>query len=88
MIEATPGGGVAFVGKDAVSIFRLITIKHALKLETMGMKHSRGSVYAMVKREFNLHGNKQSVYDQFVTLSERLIEEHRAADTAKGTNPF
>lgn len=80
-IEST-GGGVMFAGRDAVEVFRLISIKHALRLEALGMKHSRGSVYARVKREFGLHGNKQSVSDQFAVLSERLIAEARARDAA------
>ena len=39
-----------------------------LKLETKGMKHSRGSVYAMIKKEFGLKGTKQSVLEQFGKL--------------------
>jgi hypothetical protein len=40
----------------------------ALKLETLGLKHSRGSVYALVKKEFSLKGNKASVLEQFGKL--------------------
>jgi len=58
-----------------IAMYRMLSLKSALKLETLGMKNSRGSVFALVKREYNLKGNKQSVYDQFV----KLVEEAKAA---------
>ena len=44
--------------------WRLFTLRSALGLELKGLKHSRGSVYALVKREFGFKGNKQRVWDQ------------------------
>ena len=42
---------------------------HALALEIKGLRHSSGrSVYAHIKRMYGLHGNKQSVLDQFADL--------------------
>ena len=55
-----------------IAMYRMLSLKSALKLETLGMKNSRGSVCAMIKREYNLKGNKQSVYDQFVKLVEEV----------------
>lgn len=49
-------------------IFNLLQLKYAMKLEMKGIKHSRGSVYAHVKRRFKLKGNRQSVYDQFCRM--------------------
>ena len=63
-------------GKDNIAMFRLIQLKHALHLEVKGLKHSRGSVYALVKREFGLRGNKRSVYTQFCELVEREKQHH------------
>ena len=57
---------------EGIEAYRLLAIKGALKLETLGMKHSRGSVYAMVKRDYGFKGNKQKVYDQYVAM---LIEK-------------
>ena len=37
----------------------------ALKLETLGMNRRGQSVYSIVKKEFNLKGNKKKVYDDF-----------------------
>jgi len=51
-----------------INQYRLLTLYHALKLETLGLKNSRGSVYANIKREFSLKGNKQSVLEQFGKL--------------------
>ena len=56
---------------EGIRMARLLTLKSALKLETLGMKHSRGSVYALIKREFGLRGNKQRVYTQFCELVEK-----------------
>jgi hypothetical protein len=40
-IEST-GGGVAFVGSDAVALYRAMTIRHALRLLQVGIKPTRG----------------------------------------------
>ena len=55
-------------GKDNIEMFRLLQMKSAIALEIKGLKHSRGSVYALVKKEFNLKGNKQKVYDQLCNI--------------------
>lgn len=62
---------------NGITMYRLLALKGALHLETLGMKHSRGSVYAMVKREFNLKGNKQRVYTQFCELVEKAKGEYQ-----------
>ena len=56
---------IVLSGSEQITRFRLITLRTALKLELLGMKHSRGSVYALIKKEFGLKGSKQKVYDQF-----------------------
>jgi hypothetical protein len=62
--------------KEGVSMYRLLALKASLRLELMGMKHSRVNVYTLVKREFGLKGNKQKVYDQFVALVEQKKKEY------------
>lgn len=52
-------------------LYNMLAQKSALKLELAGLKHSRGSVYAHIKRVYGLRGNKQSVYTQFCELVER-----------------
>jgi len=57
-------------GKENINIFRLLTLKSALKLEILGMKRRGKSVYSIIKKEFDFKGNKQSVFNQF----EQFIE--------------
>lgn len=64
-------GGTAITGDD-IQVFHLLQLKHAMRLEMKGMRHSRGSVFAYVKRTFNLKGNKQRVYDQFIAMHPML----------------
>jgi hypothetical protein len=40
-------------------------LEKALRLELLGMKSRGRSAYSIIKSEFGLKGNKQSVYDQF-----------------------
>ena len=48
-----------------IEAFRLRTLLRGLKLETLGMKMSRGrSCYSIIKEDFNLKGSKQKVYEQ------------------------
>jgi len=47
-------------------LYALLRLKSALKLECAGMKHSRGSVYAKVKKDFGFKGNKQYVLEQLI----------------------
>jgi len=58
-----------------VKIKRMIVQKCACKLESQGMKHSRISVIAQCKREYNLKGNKKSVYTQMVALCDKVKAE-------------
>jgi hypothetical protein len=52
-----------------IEAFRFKTLLSGLKLELRGLKMSRGaSCYSIIKQEFNLKGNKQQVYDQFLQL--------------------
>ena len=60
--------GTTIIGAENISLFRLITLKHALKLETLGMKKRGKSAYVIVKEEFNLKGNKQKVYEQLENI--------------------
>ena len=49
---------------EAINHYRAKVLLSALKLECLGMKRNGPSVYSIVKREYNLKGNKQSVYNQ------------------------
>jgi len=50
---------------DNIDLFRMSILEKALKLELLGMKGRGRSAYSVIKSEFGLKGNRQSVYDQF-----------------------
>ena len=56
---------------ESIDRFRLVALKSALKLETLGMKRRGQSAYSIVKQELGLKGNKESVLKQL----EAKIEE-------------
>ena len=58
---------------ESIAMFRLLALKHALHLETLGLGRRGRSVYSIVKQEFGFKGNKQKVYDQLV----KYIDEHK-----------
>jgi len=62
LIAATPA---------SIAGVRMITLKQALRLEIAGMKRHGESAYSIIKREFNLKGNKKKVFKAF----EKLVEE-------------
>ena len=64
--------GVTITGTKNINMFRLLSLKHALKLEMLGMKRRGQSVYAIVKEEFNLKGNKQKVYEQLDNIITKI----------------
>jgi hypothetical protein len=75
----SPSGGAGeptvVSGEKQTRMYRLLSMKHALKLETKGMKMSRGiSVFSMVKREFGFRGSKERVYDQFVKMVDDVLQ--------------
>jgi hypothetical protein len=50
---------------EKINAFRLLALKGALKLETLGMK-GKVNAYKTIKNEFGLKGDKKKVYDLFV----------------------
>ena len=57
-------------------MYRQRVLLKGLKLELIGMRMSRGrTCYSMIKQEYGLKGNKQSVYDQFKLISDKAMEE-------------
>lgn len=50
---------------EQIQMGRLITLKHALRLEIAGLRKSRGpSAYSIVKKELGFKGSREKVYDQ------------------------
>ena len=60
---------IVIEGKDAVNAFRMKVLLRGMELEGKGMRLSRGaSCLSIVKREFGLKGNRDSIIAQFKTL--------------------
>ena len=55
---------------------RIAVLVGALKLEVLGMTRRGRSVYAIVKDEFGLRGNKRRVLEQLQDIKERLNEPY------------
>jgi hypothetical protein len=54
---------------EQIEHFRYLTLLSALKLETKGMRMTRGvSAYAIIKKELGLKGNKTAVYNQLAPM--------------------
>ena len=66
-IKVTPSCTV-FDGEAATRLFSMRAQMGALKLEMVGMKRRGASVYSIVKKQYGLTGNKQSVYDQLSAM--------------------
>ena len=44
---------------------RLLALRSGLRLEIKGLRRSGRSFYAIIKKEFDLKGNRESVLEQF-----------------------
>jgi len=51
--------------KEGIEFWRRLSMLHAMKLEAKGLRNSRGSVTARVKREFGITGNRETVIRKF-----------------------
>ncbi len=66
--EKVPEGCVVLTG-DGIKVFRLLSLRGMLSLELKGLHRSHGpSAYVVIKKEFNLKGSRQKVYDAYCTL--------------------
>lgn len=74
-VESTESG-IVVTGK-AINLARWITIKHAIRLEIIGLRHSRGSVSAMAARHLGLppRTRKATVLAAVVAKIEQLEQE-------------
>ena len=53
---------------EQINGFRLLTLLRGLRYEIHGFRLSRIAAFPIIKREFNLKGNKINVYNQFASL--------------------
>ena len=53
---------------ENIKSFRESVLLSALKLECLGMQRRGWSAYSIAKKEYNLKGSKESVYNQLATI--------------------
>lgn len=49
---------------EHIELFRLKTLRSALRLEIVGLKRRGRSVYSIIKQELGLKGSREKVYEQ------------------------
>jgi hypothetical protein len=54
--------------KKQIDAYRARVLLSALKLECSGMKRNGPSAYSIVKKEYDLKGNRESVYNQLSSI--------------------
>jgi hypothetical protein len=55
--------------QEQIAMYRLLTLRQALKLEIKGMKMSRGrSAYSIIKSELGLKGSRETVFKELSIL--------------------
>ena len=83
-------GFIAYT-KDNINLFRLLSLRSALKLEIAGMKKRGRSVYSIVKEEFGFKGSKQSVLADLQELIAQKKDENITSvqkDKKAAPSPF
>ena len=59
---------------SGIRFMRLLALRGALRLEIQGLKRRGPSAFSIIKREFGLRGNRESVLTQFC----EYIEQQRS----------
>tara|TARA_A100000172_G_scaffold3648_1_gene2262 strand:- start:96 stop:320 length:225 start_codon:yes stop_codon:yes gene_type:complete len=66
---------ISITGKEKTLAFRKLTLLNALEIEVqtgLKMTNKLPSAYSIIKKEFNLKGNKKNVLRKFILL---LLQE-------------
>ena len=55
---------------EKIELYRMHVLHKMLKLELLGIKFKRGmpTAYSAIKKEYNLKGSRQKVYDAFTEI--------------------
>ena len=83
-------GFVAYT-KDNINLFRLLSLRSALKLEMVGMKKRGRSDYSIIKEEIGFKGSKQSVLADLEELIAQKKDENTTSvqkDKKTDASPF
>lgn len=74
---------IMITGSAQIMMTRALALKHALRLETKGLRASRRfSAYQIVKEEFEFKGSKQKVLEQLEEwIESKMARIHRPEET-------
>ena len=64
------------ISESSIPFYRLMLLKTQLESEMRGLRFGN-SAYTKNKKEFDLKGSRQKVYDQFVKIFEKKQHEHQ-----------
>ena len=65
-----------------IELYRMHVLHKMLKLELVGIKMNRGgqpTAYSAIKREFNLKGSRQKVYDTMTEIINTIQQQEGEA---------
>lgn len=79
-IESIPGGGTVITGKRDIRLVSMLAQRAAFRLEMKGMRRRGRSVYAIVKDQYGLRGNKKRVFEQFNKLVDEACARREQED--------
>ena len=63
-----------------IELYRMHVLEKMLRLEILGLKmtrHNQPTAYSVIKKEYNLKGGRQKVYDTFKEIIETTKQTER-----------
>ena len=63
-----------------IELYRMHVLEKMLKLEILGIKmtrHNQPTAYSVIKKEYNLKGNKQKVWETFKEIIKTTKQTER-----------
>ena len=64
-----------------IDLYRMLVLEKMLRLEILGIKIGRGNTeYSAIKKEYNLKGGRQKVYDIFKQMIEATKQKGEIND--------
>ena len=65
---------------EQIALYQMLVLRSALKLEILGLKMSRGrTAYSAIKKEYNLKGSRQKVYDTMTEIIDTIKQQQGEA---------
>ena len=65
---------------EKIDLYRMLVLEKMLRLEILGLKmtkYGQPTAYSAIKKEYNLKGNRQNVWDTFKQMIEATRQQER-----------